>query len=413
MAVFEYQGLDGSGAKVSGIVDADTAKVARKRLRQQGVFPTEIREQSDRGTRGSGLNVEIDVAKYFQYVSARDVSVITNQMATLIGAHVPMGETLNALVEQTEKSNLKVILSKVKERVNEGSSLADALADHPKVFDELYIHMVRAGEKSGALDEVLRRLAKFNDAQVKLQGQIVSALAYPILMGLVGAFILIGLFWGVIPKIRGLFDTMAGGEAGLPLITRAVFLFGDTLTATWWTFPFVLALVVWGFRRWVASKRGRVQWDRFRLKVPLFGNLARLISVSRFCRTLSTLLISGVPIISALGIVEKVAGNKVISAAIQDAAVNISEGQSIATPLKNSGQFPPLVTHMIAIGERTGELERMLTMVADNYEEQVETTMGAVTSLLAPLMILLMGGVVFLVALGLLLPMQNLSSMIR
>jgi len=412
MAVFEYQGLDGAGAKVNGIVDADTAKVARRRLRRQGVFPTDIREQSSKGTRGEGLNVEIDIAKYFQFVTARDVSIITTQMSVLIGAHVPMGETLHALVEQTEKANLKVILSRIKEKVNEGSSLADAMSDHPSVFDDLYIHMVRAGEKSGALDTVLQRLAKFNDAQVKLQGQIISAMAYPILMGFVGAFILIGLFWGVIPKIRGLFDTM-GGEASLPLITKAVFLFGDTLTATWFLLPFLFVGVVWSFRRWVGTDWGRDQWDRLRLRMPLFGKLTRLIAVSRFCRTLSTLLMSGVPIISALNIVEKVAGNTVIARAIQDAAVNISEGQSIAGPLKASGQFPPMVTHMIAIGERTGELERMLTSVANSYEEEVETTISALTALLAPLMILVMGGVVFLVALGLLLPMQNLSSMIR
>lgn len=412
MAVYEYKGLDASGGAVAGIVDADSAKLARVRLRKQGVFPTEVREQSDAGTRGSGLNVEIDVAKYFQRVTARDVSTLTNQLATLVGAHIPMGEALAALVEQAEKEKVKVILSKVKEKVNEGSTLADALKDHPEVFDDLYVQMVRAGEKSGALDEVLRRLAKFADGQVKLQGQIIAAMAYPLLMMIIGIMILMGLFIGVIPRIRGLFDSL-GGQDALPLITKAVFFFGDLLVGWWWLAPLIAAAIVFAFRRWTGSERGREQWDRIRLTAPVFGKMSRLISVSRFCRTFSTLLVSGVPIISALNIVERVAGNVIIERAINEAAVNITEGQSIAAPLKASGEFPPLVTHMIAIGERTGELERMLTTVADSYEEQVEASITAMTSLLGPVMILIMGGAVFLVALGLLLPMMNLSSMIQ
>jgi len=412
MPVFEYKGLDTGGAAVAGIIDADTAKIARGRLRKQGVFPTDIHEQADGGTRGSGLNVEIDVAKYLQFITTRDISIVTTQMATLVGAHIPMGETLSALVDQTEKQKLKVVLSKIKERVNEGSTLADALADHPNVFDNLYIHMVRAGEKSGALDEVLRRLAKFGESQVKLQGQIFGAMAYPILMGMIGVLILMGLFLGVIPRIRGLFDSL-GGETALPFITRAVFFFGDMLVGYWWLAPIVFFGAIWGFRRWVRTERGRERWDVIKLTFPVFGKMNRLVAVSRFCRTLSTLLMSGVPIISALQIVEKVVGNTVLARAINQATINITEGQSISAPLKASGQFPPLVTHMIAIGERTGELERMLTSVADAYEDEVEATISALTSLLGPLMIMLMGGIVFLVALGLLMPMMNLSQMIR
>ena len=412
MPVFEYKGLDTGGGAVAGIIDADTAKIARSRLRKQGLFPTDIHQQQEGGTRGSGLNVEIDVAKYFQFITTRDISIVTTQMATLVGAHIPMGETLAALVDQTEKQKLKVVLSKVKEKVNEGATLADALADHPTVFDNLFIHMVRAGEKSGALAEVLQRLAKFGDSQVKLQGQIFGAMAYPILMGMIGLLILMGLFIGVIPRIRGLFDSL-GGEAALPFITRAVFFFGDMLVGYWWLAPLVLFGVVWGFRRWVRTERGRERWDVIKLTFPVFGKMNRLVAVSRFCRTLSTLLMSGVPIVSALQIVEKVVGNSVLARAVNQATVNITEGQSISAPLKASGQFPPMVTHMIAIGERTGELERMLTSVADAYEDEVEATISALTSLLGPLMIMVMGGIVFLVALGLLMPMMNLSQMIR
>ncbi len=411
MPVFEYRGLDSKGKPIDGIIDADTAKIARARLRRQGVFPTEISEQAGKATRGSGLNIEIDVARYFQFVSSRDIAMTTTQLATLVGAHVPMGEALSALVDQADKAKLKVVLSKIKEKVNEGSSLADAMSDHPSIFNDLYIQMVRAGEKSGALSTVLQRLSKFADAQVKLQGQVASALAYPILMGIVGMLIIMGLFIGVIPRIRGLFDSL-GGEEGLPFITRAVFFFGDMLVGYFWVAPVLAGAIYFGFRRWVRSEAGRRRWDSIRLRLPVFGKMNRLVAVSRFCRTLATLLLSGVPIINALKIVEDIVGNVILADAVSAAAKNISEGQSIATPLKQSGQFPPLVTHMIAIGERTGELERMLTSVADAYEEQVEATISAMTSLLAPLMILLMGGIIFVVAIGLLLPMMNMSKMV-
>ncbi|MCA9566253.1 MAG: type II secretion system inner membrane protein GspF [Myxococcales bacterium] len=414
MAVFEYKGLDGGGQAVAGIIDADSAKAARTRLRKQGVFPTEVNEQVEGATRGSGLSIEIDVAKYFQFISARDISVLTTQLSTLVGAHVPLAPALAALVEQAEKEKLKVILTKIKEKVNEGIPLADAMKDHPGVFGELYVEMVRAGEKSGALAEVLKRLSKYGESQVKLQGQIIGAMAYPILMTVVGTLMLMALFLFVLPRVRGLFEQL-GGEDQLPLITRVVFFLGDSLT-TWWVVAlFVTAFfsLIFGFRRWVKTENGRARWDRFKLRMPVFGKMNRLIAVSRFCRTLSTLLVSGVPLLGALAIVEKVVGNTVLAAAISNAAHNIREGQSIAAPLKQSGEFPPLVTHMIAIGEKTGELESMLTNVADAYEEQVEATMSAVTSLLAPVMIMLMGGVLFFIALGLLLPMANLSQMIR
>jgi general secretion pathway protein F len=413
--VFEYRGLDGGGKAVSGIVDADTAKVARLRLRKQGLFPTDIRAQQEGAARRgqSILDTQIDVEKYFQFITSRDISVMTTQLSTLIGAHVPMAEALSALVDQTEKSKLKVVLSRVKERVNEGAGLAEAMADHPRVFDDLYIQMVRAGERSGALAEVLKRLATYAESQVKLQGQIISAVAYPILLGMVGTLMLGGIFTFVIPRVRGLFEAMPGGLAALPIVSRMVFFAGDMLVSAWWLIPLILLGLAAAFRAWVRTPAGRGRWDKFRLRVPLFGKLNRLVAVSRFCRTFATLLVSGVPIVAALQIVQAVVGNTVISDVVGRATVNIQEGQSIAVPLKQSGEFPPLVTHMISIGEKTGELERMLTVVADTYEDQVEATISALTTMLGPAMILMIGGIVFLVAWGLLTPMMNISSLVR
>ncbi len=412
MPVFEYKGFDGGGAAAAGVIEADTAKIARGRLRRQGVFPTEVKEQTGKATEGSGLNMEIDVAQYLEFITARDVANTTKQLAVLIGASVPMSEALSALVDQTEKNKLKIVLSRVRERVNEGVPLADALSEHPKVFDTLFVSMVRAGERTGALAEVLNRLSKFADASVKLQGQVVSALAYPILMSIVGLLMIVGIFVGVMPQMRTMFKAF-GSEDELPLVTQIVFFFGDTLVGYGWIFPVLAVGGYWMFRRWVATQAGRERWDNLKLTVPAVGKLNRQVAVSRFCRTLGTLLVSGVPILSALAIVRDVVGNVIIAEAITAASVNIQEGQGIGRPLEESGQFPPMVVHMVRVGERTGELERMLNLVADAYEEEVENTVKAVTSLLGPLAIMVMGGVVFFVALGMLLPMQELSNAIR
>jgi general secretion pathway protein F len=412
MPVFEYKGFDGGGAAVAGLIDADNAKTARTRLRRQGVFPTDIKEQSGKATSGTGLNMEINLAQYLERVTISDVANLTSQMAVLVGASVPMSETLGALVDQAEKSKIKVILSKVRERVNEGATLADAMKDHPKVFDTLFVSMVRAGERTGALAEVLDRLSKFADASVKLQGQVVSALAYPVLMIIVGIFLVVGIFVGVLPQVRTMFEAF-GGEDNLPTITKVVFFFGDALVGYGWLIPLPIVAISYAFRRWTSNPEGRERWDRFKLTAPIFGKMNRQVAVSRFCRTLGTLLTSGVPIITALGIVRDVVGNVVIAETIQAVSHNIQEGQSIATPLAESGQFPPMVIHMIKVGERTGELERMLNLIADAYDTEVENTVKSVTSLLGPLAILGMGGVVGFVALGLLLPMQELSRSIR
>lgn len=412
MAVFEYKGFDKAGKAVTGIIDADNPKVARIKLRKQSIFPTDVHiQKKGGGIRGSGLDMEIDVESYFQFVSKRDISILTRQMATLVGANVPMAETLNALVEQSEKQKLKVVLSEVKERVNEGSTLADALGAHPKIFDNLFVQMVRAGERSGSLAPVLKRLAGFAEASVKMQGKLRGAMIYPIIMAVVGLTILIGLFTYVVPQLKDLIEGInQGKDVALPWVTQLVFFFGDLLTS-WWSILIAILLVsgYLGFQAWI-RRAGKKWWHGVLLKLPVVGKLNRMVAVSRFCRTLSTLLTSGVPIITALGIVKSVIGNVVLESAVEDASANIQEGQSISAPLKRSGQFPPMVTHMIAIGERTGELENMLVSVADAYESEVSTAIEAFASILGPVMIVVLGGVIFVVALGLLLPVANLTN---
>ncbi|MBL8614014.1 MAG: type II secretion system inner membrane protein GspF [Deltaproteobacteria bacterium] len=411
MAVYEYKGIDGAGKAVKGVIDAESPKSARAKLRRQSLFPTEIWEQvQGKATQGSGLNVQIDFSKYFQSVSPQDIATLTSQLSTLVGAGIPMVEALSALIEQVENPALKPVLVKIREDVNQGDALAVAMRKHPTVFNNLFVSMIGAGEASGALETVLKRLTSYTEATVRLRDKLRSAMMYPALMGLVSAGIVVGLFVGVIPKIRRIFESF---DSALPLPTRVVLGISDGLQAYWLPLLLLIGGGVYGARRYLATPKGRRKWHEWQLRLPIFGKISRMVAVSRFCRTMSTLLDSGVPILTAVSIVKAVVDNDIIAEAVENAGKNIREGQSIAIPLKESGQFPPLVTHMIAIGEKTGDLEPMLSKVADAYDEQVENMVGALTSLLEPLMILTMGGVVTLVALSILLPMMEMSSMAR
>lgn len=421
MPVWEYSGLDGAGKAVKGVIDADNAKGARARLRKQGVFPTDVAEQRARAGGlpkglakglggGKGLNVEIDLRKYFERVSVQDIASLTSQLSTLLGANIPMVEALTALCEQTENPKLKSVMTDVKDKVNEGATLAKAMRGHPDVFDDLYTNMVDAGEKSGALDVVLLRLTAFTEATVALRGKLVSALTYPLIMMGMSSALVLGLFAFVIPRIKKVLESF---HSELPLLTRVLFSASNFVINDWWLMAILIPAAIFGFVRFIQRPAGRLWWHRRLLRLPIVGPINRKVAVSRFSRTLATLLTSGVPILTALGIVKSVVGNDVIASAVENAAKNISEGQPIAPPLKASGEFDPIVIHMITIGERTGELEPMLAKVADAYDTQVDNTINALTSLLTPILTIFMGGVVGIVALGVLLPMLNLSAAIK
>jgi len=408
MPVYEYKGLDTAGAAIGGIVDADSGRSARAKLRKDGLYPTEIWEQkAGKATRGSGLNVQVDFSRFIQRVKTAELATMTSQLSTLVGAGIPMVEALTALIDQVDNPVLKPILVQIREAVNQGDTLADAMRIHPRVFNNLYVSMVAAGEASGSLEIVLTRLTDYTESQVRLRSQVQSALIYPVLMGAVSLLIVVGLFVGVIPRIRRIFDSFG---QGLPWITQVLLSISDFMV-NWWFAIFLLAgFGAYSMMRWVKTEPGRRQWDAFKLRMPIFGNINRLVAVSRFCRTLSTLLDSGVPILTAVSITQTVVQNVILAEAIGAAGKNIREGESIAAPLKQSGQFPPMVTHMIAIGERTGELEPMLQKVADAYDTQVDNLVRGLTALLEPILILVMGAVVTVVALSILLPMLNLSA---
>jgi general secretion pathway protein F len=353
-------------------------------------------------------------ARYWKERESADtatVAVITRQMGTLMKAGVPLADSLAALVDQVERPGMKRVLADVKTQVNEGSSLADAMARHGKVFQELYVHMIRAGEESGNLDAVLFRLADFLEAQNKLRSKIISALFYPIAMTVIGAGIMTLLMVSVVPKVTSIFEDT--GKA-LPWNTQLLIGASDLIGS--WKGLVLLAFIILGiqmFRRWKRTAVGRSVVDRVILKLWIIGPLARQIAITRFAKTLATMLSSGVPLLRALEIVKQILGNTVLQKVIEDARASIQEGESIAAPLKRSGEFPPIVTHMIAVGERSGQLEQMLEEVAHAYDLEVDMKMSRLTTLLEPLMILLMGGSVGFVVFSILSPIMQMNDFVN
>lgn len=406
MAIYEYKGLDVEGKSKAGIVDADSPKVARAKLRKSGIFPVEITQTQQAAPTGLSKPVTL----FSERMTLAETAVMTRQLSTLLGAGISLMEALGALTEQVEKPAAKKIWIDVREGVKEGASLADALTRHPKVFSMLYRQMVRAGEASGTLDRILVRLADYLESQVRLRNKLFSILTYPILMLIVSGAILIFLISFVVPKVTAIFADL---NQALPLPTVILLALSDFLRGYGWLLMGAGVLGGMIYRRHIQTPRGREQYDRLLLRIPLAGRVAKMVAISRFTRTLATLLASGVPLLTALEIVQQVVGNKVLEEAIQGARGNIREGQSIADPLKRSGLFPPLVTHMIAIGEKSGELEGMLQKVSEAYDNEVETVVTGMTSLLAPLMILGMGGVVLFIVLAILLPIFEVSQIVK
>jgi len=418
MPVFEYKGLNEAGKSVTGLQEADSPKSLRTQLRKNGVFLTEVlgQQASAGGKPGKGGAAVAaapsgDIAKMARSrITTADIAITTRQLATLLRAGVTLVEALTALVDQVEKERLKRILSDVKQRVNEGSALGDALAQHQKVFGALYVNMVRAGEHSGALDAVLLRLADFTEGQAKLQSKIVGTLIYPAIMVIIGGGVLVMLMTVVVPKVTKIFESM---QATLPWTTQLL-IFSSNLFQNWWfiLFPALfggVALLVY----WARSPQGKPIWDKRVLKAPVFGSLVRMLAIARFTRTLATLLKSGVPLLTAMDIVKNIVTNSVLADVVEKARDAIREGESIANPLKRSGEFPPLVYHMIAIGERSGQLEDMLLSVADSYEEQVNVRVAALTALLEPMIIVAMGAVIAFVAFSILMPILQINTSIR
>lgn len=407
MPVYAYKGMGAGSRSRSGTIDAENARDARLKLRSEGIFPTELVEGQRRGTDLSGALARLKLPELRRRVPDLELSLFTNQLSTLLSAGVPLVQSLEALTEQIENVRLKTVVGRLREEVNQGTSLADALSQQPAIFDDLYCSMVRAGESSGALDLVLRRLGEYVENRMRLQNQITSAMTYPAVMFVVSAAVMGILLVKVIPSITQLLE---GLGQDLPFATVAVIALSDVVTRFWLPMLIAAAAGFLAFNRAIQTERGRVAWDRVRLRMPVMGRAVRLISISRFSRTLSTLLSGGVPIVRALEIASTTSGNQVIALAVGAAREAITRGSSIAQPLRQSGEFPPLVTHMISVGEASGELDTMLTKVADTYDELVSHSLKRVLDLLGPILLLFVAGVVVMIILSTLLPLMNLTA---
>jgi len=400
MPVYKYKAIDESGKAVQGVIDADSPKGATEKLKRQGVFLSSLREAKEGRSRSFNP---------FKGIKISELAVTTRQFSTLISAGLPLEASLSALSEQTEDAKLGQVLAQVKERVSEGSSLANALNEHNDIFSDLYINIVRAGEASGTLDIVLLRLADFLETQAALTSRVRGALIYPMFMFFIGGGVLFFTMTYVIPRIAKIFEE---SQSSLPLMTLILIKISDFLNNYILLILLFAIIIFFAAIRFNRTERGKMFFDRLMLKVPVFGKLTSMVVISRFTRTLGTLLSSGIPLLDALEIGEAVMGNKVYGKTLEEVRVNVREGASLAQPLKESGVFPPLVTRMIAVGEQTGEMEAMLSKVADIYDQQVETMVSTLTSLLEPVMIVIIGAVMAFIVFAVLLPIFNLTSTI-
>ncbi|MBP6218106.1 MAG: type II secretion system F family protein [Oligoflexales bacterium] len=407
MPIYLYKGYDtSSGAARKGKVEAESIKAARQKLKtKEKVIASELKEEVSLAKgQTKGFN-------FFQpKVKLADMAVMTKQFATLQQASVPLDESLKALTEQVETPVLRNTLSALKDAVSEGKSLGDAMSAFPNTFNRLYVNMVKAGESSGSLGLVLQRLADFQEYQVAVQGQVFGALAYPIIMILASVGIIAYIFISVVPKLQRVFTSM---KVTLPWYTKSLIDFSSLLQNRWYLFIAAAMAVYFIFRAWYNSESGRMIFDRYSLKVPIFGPIVLRLNVSKFTKTLSTLLSSGVPIITALEITKNIINNKPIADAIGQAKLSVQEGESLGVTIEKSKLFPPLVTHMIKTGEKTGELEQMLQHVAVAYDAEVERKIETMISLIEPLMIMVMGGIVVVVVVAMLVPMLSIMGQMR
>lgn len=403
MAIFSYKGLDKTGKEVKSSITSESLNHAKSKVRAMGVMLLEIKEEKAGSDKKSKTTFSIG-----QSVPIGELALMTRQLATLIKARIQIVESFNALIDQTDNPRLRIVLSEIRQKVNEGSSLAAALGDYPKIFNNVYVNMVEAGESSGTLDIVLLRLADFSEAQVKLRNKIKGAMTYPLIMVAVGSIMMGIIFIFVIPKITRIFVSM---KQELPLQTKISIWISSFLQNYWYLVIITLIALFYLFKRYTSTKSGEKVWHRFLLRSPILGEIVMMINVSRFCSTLATLLTSGVPILTAMKIVKNIVSNVHMQQAVEESRKNVAEGASLTNPLIKSGLFPPMVTHMIKLGEKSGELEPMLKIVADNYEDQVDTKLSGLTSVLEPIMMVAMGLAVAFIVFSVVVPMMEINTL--
>jgi type IV pilus assembly protein PilC len=405
MSTFAYKVLDAKGAQATGQIDGDSKGAVSQTLRNRGFTVLDINEVK------KGL-AQLDIMGGMQRIKAKELTVFSRQFATMVGSGLSMLRCLYVLEEQTPNKKLATVIGQVKNDVEAGIALSDALEKHPKVFSKLYVSMVRAGELGGILDEVLNRLATQLEKDDSIKRAVKSAMVYPVMIATFALLVLVCMILFLIPIFANMYKDL--GNAKLPGLTQLMVDLSNGVKAYWFiVFPGFAALV-WGIRRLKHTPQGVAVWDRFKLRVPMgIGPIVQKLAVARFSRTLGTLITSGVPILQAIEITGKASGNTVIENAMGDVQQSVKEGQSITAPLEKISVFPSMVTQMISVGEETGSIDAMLNKIADFYEDEVNASVKALTSILEPIMMLGVGGIVGTVVIAMYLPIFNMMNIVK
>ncbi|VAW09593.1 Type IV fimbrial assembly protein PilC [hydrothermal vent metagenome] len=405
-ATFAYKVRDKQGQIRTGKIEGQSQSLVVKSLREKGLTPISVEEQKN-----SALQMEIKIPGLSDRVKAKDVVLFSRQFATMVNSGLSLIRALAVLVDQTESSALALVIRNVRSDVEKGTSLSQAMEKHPKVFGELYVAMIKAGEVGGVLDETLERLADMLEANLNLRSKIKSAMAYPIVVGVLILFVTTAMIVFVVPIFADMYDEMGGGAA-LPAPTLVLVALSNIMTSYWWALILGTVGSVVAFRKWKSTESGRYYWDTIKLKIPVFGKLAHKTSLSRFARTFAVLSRTGVPILQAIDIVSATSGNRKMSRALEDVKASVRDGESLAEPLSRHDIFPPMVVQMMTVGEETGALDAMLGKVSDFYNREVDDMVNALTSLIEPLLIVVMGITVGGILIALYLPIFNLAAIV-
>jgi type IV pilus assembly protein PilC len=399
MPNYVWKGRNRAGLVQEGVLAADSKDIALSSLRRQNIVVTGIRERGK----------EISLTKVGRRVPPKTLAIFTRQFSVMIDAGLPLVQCLEILANQQEHKSFQKILLQVRQDVEAGSTLADAMRRHPKAFNNLYVNMVAAGEAGGILDTILQRLSVYIEKAVKLSSQVKAALIYPVAVIVIAAIVVAVILLKVIPTFAALFTSLG---AELPFPTRVVIAASNFLARYFIFFIIGIAAAIFGFRRYYATYRGRRVVDGIVLKIPVLGPIMRKIAVARFCRTLATLTSSGVPILEALDITARTSGNAIVEDAIQDVRKSVEGGKTIVEPLRDSGVFPNMVVQMIGVGEQTGALDQMLNKIGDFYEDEVDTAVAGLVKLLEPVMIFILGVIIGGIVIAMYLPMFTLINKI-
>ncbi len=405
MPTFNYRAREASGKLISGKLEAPIRGIIADKLRSMGYFVIAITEESVKQE-----NINFDIFEKFNRVKSRDIVVFNNQLATMISSGLTLVTSLNILSQQVENKKLQQVIMKVRDDVEGGASFSSALEKYPDIFSVLFVNMINAGETGGALEEILRRLARFAEQSEEIRNNVKTAMTYPVLIIIVALSVVLFLVVGVFPKFEALFKSM---DVPLPLPTQILLVISRTIRTQWYWVAIVSGILGFMFYRYQKTSVGKYNIDLVLLKIPVFGMIIKKAAISRFTRTLGTLINSGVPILQSLRIVETTVGNTVIAKIINSVAEHVNRGESMANPLRDNKIFPPMVGHMVSVGEESGTLDTILNKIADFYDSEVDSTVKRLSSIIEPILLVFIGGVVGVIALALFLPMFNLVRVIH